>query len=1550
MQGWAGTEGDVALAVTEQNERLLDTYRADPGRLEQDANIERSIAEGAYAKRQLFELLQNAADAMRDTSSGRCEVVLTDSTLYVANSGDPISVEGALTLLATHKSAKRDEQIGRFGLGFKSVLAVSDSPRVFSRSGSFAFDKAWSDALLSHRFPGRSHYPITRMAQPVDPYDAIQHDVVLKSMATWAATVVALPLKSDLDREDRNNLAESVDRFPAEFLLFSRHVERLDLEDRSADRGRLITLSNEGEILVLNDAGKRSAWVVSSRSHTPSKEAFAEGGYQAARESVEVTWAAPVEGKQLGVGLFWAFFPTATMSTLSGIVNAPWKLADDRASLLAGTFNEELLTGVLPSLVAETLPKIFGTRGAGSVIDILPARGDEARSVADDLINRPIMKAVAACPSVPSLGGMLRHPTRIRLHPKGLRPEELEIWRAACQDPERWVDHSLNSAERWSKVLRLLQIHQRTEVTLKEWVEHLVKDGSVEGSAAAVRLVAMIRRRDPSNVQELAKARVLLLEDGSTDACRPGQIFLPTANREAGRLYIDSRLAGIPEVVTALESLGIRVLDSAGALRSELTAPEVTWDNVWVSSRRTSRAEAESIFRDVLGDDVLRRLRVRTRAGRWQAPGRVFLPGKVIGPTDGRDAEWLVDPMYHGSDRGLLESLGLVSEPQSLISPPDEPWRVATEVELRDVYRKRHGLRSLADADIDIDPGRVMWPLQPLQSLSPEGRAALTHSVISRIDTDHEWSIRPVRGGSASHVVDPTWGYLRKHGYLRTEVGIQPVSRCLKYSSLEAPEGEAVQPLPYAEGSVGPSVEDALRLYDEPTQIRSEDWADLIDQARGWAPERRTLLYAWAAYCGQPPPERIRAARGQGFIDLPPNEVAVASSAATFQSLASSDCPALLASSDDAAILIEQWGLAVGEELLEETIDAEPGGEAFLVVDRFPPLKLTLGVEWHDVQIQPCDRLELLTSTPTGQKSRPLSEHRDGKLVFTTGVSDRDILLSLGRALDQAIRPEVVVRRMEEQRKAKRRVEIAETEDVLSKLVLAIGVEEMQKRIPAAALSALATSEGRELSDRDIARLALSVDGYRVLQEHSADLTRNGLTPPSQWAGGSGAREWVRDLGFPAEFAGFPGDRRDAEIEVEGPPILGDLHDYQDRIASKIKGLLAADAEVRRGLVALPTGAGKTRVAVQALVEHIGESDRPTKIVWVAETDELCEQAVQTWSQVWRAKGKAGVPLTVSRLWGSNKADERYGHQVVVATIAKLDAIDRRGEGEWDAAYSWLTNPSIIVVDEAHRSIGPQYTGALSRLGGSKRVADMTTPLLGLTATPFRGWNERETDTLAGRYHRNQLDADVFPGGDVYGFLQDKGVLARVNQTTLKGAELAFTDDELRDARAFNRVPDEFESRLGRNEQRNNTIVESMLELPHNATALLFATSVENARVLAALLSYHGVEARAVSGGTDPAARRRYIEDFKARDVRVLTNYNVFTEGFDVPSVDAVYITRPTFSPNIYQQMIGRGLRGPLNGGKPEVLVVNVEDNITNYGEAFAFRHFEHLWNGSSQR
>jgi superfamily II DNA or RNA helicase len=149
---------------------------------------------------------------------------------------------------------------------------------------------------------------------------------------------------------------------------------------------------------------------------------------------------------------------------------------------------------------------------------------------------------------------------------------------------------------------------------------------------------------------------------------------------------------------------------------------------------------------------------------------------------------------------------------------------------------------------------------------------------------------------------------------------------------------------------------------------------------------------------------------------------------------------------------------------------------------------------------------------------------------------------------------------------------------------------------------------------------------------------------------------------------------------------------------------------------------------------------------------------------------------------------------------------------------------------------------------------------------------------------------------------------------------------------------------VARDEDRNDRIIDSLLKVCVEKTALVFAASVQHAEMLASVLENEGMPAAAVSSFTSPAERRERVRQFQQEDIRVLTNYNVLSQGFDAPKVGAVYVVRPTFSLNRYQQMIGRGLRGPLNGGSEEVLIVNVRDNIDAFGEQLAFHHFDKLW------
>jgi superfamily II DNA or RNA helicase len=109
---------------------------------------------------------------------------------------------------------------------------------------------------------------------------------------------------------------------------------------------------------------------------------------------------------------------------------------------------------------------------------------------------------------------------------------------------------------------------------------------------------------------------------------------------------------------------------------------------------------------------------------------------------------------------------------------------------------------------------------------------------------------------------------------------------------------------------------------------------------------------------------------------------------------------------------------------------------------------------------------------------------------------------------------------------------------------------------------------------------------------------------------------------------------------------------------------------------------------------------------------------------------------------------------------------------------------------------------------------------------------------------------------------------------------------------------------------------------------LLFACSVQHAQAMASLLQRNNRSAACVLGSTRPATRRATVERFRQGELSVLCNYGVLTTGFDAPRVRCVVVARPTASPILYEQMIGRGMRGPEFGGTERCLIIDVDDNI----------------------
>lgn len=164
----------------------------------------------------------------------------------------------------------------------------------------------------------------------------------------------------------------------------------------------------------------------------------------------------------------------------------------------------------------------------------------------------------------------------------------------------------------------------------------------------------------------------------------------------------------------------------------------------------------------------------------------------------------------------------------------------------------------------------------------------------------------------------------------------------------------------------------------------------------------------------------------------------------------------------------------------------------------------------------------------------------------------------------------------------------------------------------------------------------LDVQGSAALRELEDELKDGGLAPPARW-GTDEERQFVLALGFPVSFAGAARPKLPAEELVAGPRPLSPLHDYQCAALQELSDVFKQRDDRRRAVLSLPTGAGKTRVAVECAVGLVLSSDVPRPLVlWVAQTEELGEQAVETFRDVWRAKGLPDAQLRIARLWGGH--------------------------------------------------------------------------------------------------------------------------------------------------------------------------------------------------------------------------------------------------------------------------------------------------------------------------
>lgn len=1591
LDGWHDSEGGITAHVVDDNERTRRAYAELPEKIASDFRSEQEVYEGDYRRRQVFELIQNGADAIAasdDRAAGRVHILLTPEGLYCANEGEPFSAAGILSLRMQLWSSKRGNQIGRFGRGFKSVLALTDQPRVYSRSGSFTFSRRRARQFLlgdprispQHVGADADEVPILSYADPIDALAAARDDADLAELMSWATTVIHLPFTpggrfANFTPEDRFELMESdLTTFQPEFLIFAKHVDRLEFEvrgrrpwstsfttktDRREAPPELADISI-AECEVASTKGGAFRWTlfelppIAVPDGTERLSANRRLDENHLPVPIPLAWAVPYAASQLG--RFWSFFPTRDETTLRGILNAPWDTNTERTILLDNAYNKYLIEQ-LASVVVRAVPylKQRNPEDPGQYIEFLPARGREARSQADDWLTAAVNRLAAESKSLPDLDGSMRTPGELLRPPESVSRDALERWAAAPEAPRNFVHPSLMDPERGTNRGARVRLYMDLadvdgNVPLTDWLELLTREGDPASSVHAVTVAGLVASSNVLMKDRVVPSQVVLTSDGRFVAPESGAVFLPVSGRRVpGITTVHPDVVADPAALEVLRDVfGLREVDDSARLEQYLahwpgSPGDEHWETMWELASSVAAETAVPVLRERIGGA----LHVRTVDKKWRPLTDTLLVGEIV--LAGSEPSVAIDQSYHADHMQLLPALGASQRPV-LVRSADAPWRDQYCAAVADQLRVEGAKQNAIEAAVRALPD-VASHLHLVHRLGHEAAARLCDAAARLPGVLKPWT-SVVAGVDLE---SPTRWFLRRFGLFPTSLGPSEVERSLSPGT----GSELRRHLPVS--TLPAEVAHELGLPDEPGRLPADVLAKAITLLKDEVDDAviGRLLSIAVKVLGSPPP--LVPCRVHQGHDLHPTERVIAvSDPGLFAETALTGSPVVLVPDAGAeALMIERWGMR-GKDALVEKLLFEATGEPRLLTDEYFLLGELFGPKVIGKKVQTCDLLVRVVGTADGQSESEVPHALDeDTLVVRCGPEDHTTILRavsarLGLQLDDETIDTILTDRHEAEIDARLQNLRAQSSDE-DRVAALFSTDALIRLLPAGLLQEIECDHG---DHEAMVKLAMAVNGPELLERARPELLKLRLQPPSVWGGSPAAMRFVRNLGFDPSYAGFKKGDRSPELRVPGPTDLKPLHDYQRDLADRVRALVRSRRRSKdggwRGLLFLPTGAGKTRVAVQALLEMVEDGELAQRVIlWIAESDELCEQAVQAFRQVWGALGTSGE-LVISRLWGPNHVEaaadtnDEWQAQVVVATVAKMSA-SVVGEDR----YAWLLDAAVVVTDEAHQASSPEYTRMLTWLGtGVRRRGEDDRPLLGLTATPFKS-GERATATLRTRFGRNLLQIPAPPGaGDDFSptaHLRDLGVLARADHQVLDGVEVRLDDDELGrfvkgDGQPNAWLPTSVEGRIARDRERNTMLLDSIVELPDDWPVIVFAVSVGHAQALAAQLKLRGVEAAAISAQTNTGARHHFIREFRRGRTRVLTNYGVLTTGFDAPETRAIYVARPTFSVSLYMQMIGRGLRGPLNGGKDECLIVDVRDNIDRFGGAFAFDQVQRLW------
>jgi len=406
------------------------------------------------------------------------------------------------------------------------------------------------------------------------------------------------------------------------------------------------------------------------------------------------------------------------------------------------------------------------------------------------------------------------------------------------------------------------------------------------------------------------------------------------------------------------------------------------------------------------------------------------------------------------------------------------------------------------------------------------------------------------------------------------------------------------------------------------------------------------------------------------------------------------------------------------------------------------------------------------------------------------------------------------------------------------------------------------------------------------------------------------------------------------------------LFDHQIEMLDEANKIL--QKPIKKVILHMPTGSGKTRTAIHLICDFIkNRGKKKTNIIWLAHTDELCQQAYEEFKSSWTKLGNR--EFKINKIFKRQKIE--VGEIDEGLTVISLDSAYEQTKRNQSNFFSLCRKINFIVMDEAHMSVAPTYKHVLELLY-SRDVY-----LIGLTATPGRSYLKPGEDIkLRNFWNKQKVSLKIKGYKNPLDYLTKTNYLAKVNRESLNtnlDLKKIFTtkeiNDELKRLTNGQDLSTNFIKKISNDISRINLVIEKIIEENKNPKnkIIVFASSVENAETIKKELFTEDVNSALITSKTHHVERAFQIEEFKSAnsDLNILINYGVLTTGFDAPKANIAIIARPTQSVSLYSQMVGRVMRGKNAGGKKNCKVITVQDKIYGFKDmSESFNFWEDVW------